>query len=223
MKSPEATFRTREYISDKTGLDPARIRDAIASPTCKDTASWIDLSAFENSAYDPGRGILTRLLWYFVSLVLFESGWFPVMGPKRFLLRLFGARIGHGLILKPHVRIKYPWRLVVGDHCWIGQGAWIDNLATVQLGNHVCLSQGSYLCTGSHDYCRRTFDLITRPIRIENGVWVAANATILGGVLVGCNTVVAAGSIVVKDVPPQVIVAGSPASILREREPPAAQ
>ena len=143
-------------------------------------------------------------------------------GVKARLLRLFGARIGRGLVIKPHVRIKYPWRLAVGDHCWIGEGVWIDNLADVTLGSHVCLSQGAYLCTGSHDHRRRTFDLITRPIRVEDGAWVAARTTLLPGVTVGANALVAGGSVVVKDVEAGAIVVGNPAAAIGRRERPTA-
>ena len=118
------------------------------------------------------------------------------------------------------MRIKYPRLLRIGDDCWIGEGVWIDNLAIVRLGNNVCLSQGAYLCTGSHDYRRPTFDLIVKPIVIEAGVWVAAHAVVLPGVTIGEGAVVAAGSIVAKDVPGGVIAAGSPCRVIGERPRP---
>jgi len=170
-----------------------------------------DLSRYDNRDYDPGRGRLVRALWYVVSLMLFESGCLPVSAPKRWLLRCFGARVGRGLVVKPHVRIKYPWRLTVGDHVWIGQEVWIDNLAEVRLGSHVCLSQRAYLCTGSHDPRRESFDLITRPIEIEDGAWLAAGCLVLPGIRVGAGAVLAAGSVVTKDVPEGATVAGNPA------------
>jgi putative colanic acid biosynthesis acetyltransferase WcaF len=178
--------------------------------------AWVDLSRFDNGWYSPGRGLLIRALWYLVSLLVFESGWFPLAPLKRRLLRLFGARIGRGLVIKPGVWIKYPWRLVVGDHCWIGQGVWIDNLADVRLGSHVCVSQQVYICTGSHDYRELSFDLITRPVEVGSGAWLGARALILGGASVGANAVVAAGSIVTKDVPAAAVVAGNPARPLAE-------
>ena len=183
--------------------------------------SWLNLAAFDNSTYDPGRGFFVRTLWYYASLLFMESGWLPSSGFKTRLLRLFGARIGAGLVIKPHVRIKYPWRLTVGDHCWIGQGVWIDNLADVRLGSHVCLSQLAYLCTGSHDHRRRTFDLVTRPIRVDDGAWVAARATLLPGVTIGANALAAGGSVVTKNVEPGDIVAGNPAAPVGRRQPPA--
>ncbi len=111
------------------------------------------------------------------------------------------AKLGRGLVIKPRVWIKYPWRLVVGNHCWIGQGVGIDNLVDVRIGSHVCLSQQVYLCTGSHDYRRRSFDLITQPIEIGDGAWLGVRALVLPGVTVGANAIAAGGSVVVKDVP----------------------
>lgn len=203
----------------ETSLTPQRASSIAPQGSA---ASFVDLSLFDNSDYAPGRGILIRTLWYYCSLIFFESGWFPFYGAKIRLLRLFGARMGHGVVLKPHVRIKYPWRLTVGDHCWIGQDVWIDNLGDVEIGAHVCISQLVYLCTGSHDHRRRTFDLVTRPIRIENGAWIGARATLLQGVVVGANALVAGGSVVTKSVEPAAIVAGNPARPIGRREPPTA-
>ena len=182
--------------------------------------AYVDLSRYSNGDYSPGRNRIVRCLWYFVSLLLFENGFVPLMKPKIWLLRMFGARIGEGLIIKPGVLIKFPWRLAVGKHCWIGQGVWIDNLAKVSIGDHACLSQGAYLCTGSHDYLSHTFRLITKPISIGAGAWVGSRSIILGTVI-GPNAVVAAGSVVTKDVAPASVVGGNPAqSIARTRVPP---
>jgi putative colanic acid biosynthesis acetyltransferase WcaF len=186
--------------------------------------AYVDLSLYDNRHYQRGRSSIVYGLWYFTSLILFESGWFPISSLKVRLLRWFGAKVGRGVVIKPHVRIKYPWRLTAGDHCWIGQEAWIDNLADVALGSHVCVSQRTYLCTGSHDYRSRTFDLITRPIRVEDGAWLGAGCIVLGGVTVGTNAIVAAGSVVTRDVAPAAIVVGNPATP-REgcRRPPESQ
>lgn len=185
--------------------------------TTADTAPLCDLNAFRNSEYDPGRGFVTRTIWYFVSLIFFESGWFPVSGIKSHILRLFGAKVGNGVVFKPHVRIKFPWRLAIGDHCWIGQGVWIDNIEDVNIGDHVCVSQLAYFCTGSHDHRSRAFDLLAKPIAVENGAWIGARATLLGGVVVHANAIAAAGSVVVKSVPAAIIVGGNPAKQISVR------
>jgi putative colanic acid biosynthesis acetyltransferase WcaF len=176
-----------------------------------------DLSAFRNPEYDPGRGFVTRTIWYFVSVLLFESGWFPVSGIKTRILRLFGARVGSGVVFKPNLRIKYPWRLRIGDHCWIGQGVWIDNIEDVTIGNHVCVSQLAYFCTGNHDHRSRAFDLIAKPIIVQNGAWIGARTTLMGGITVFANAITAAGSVVVKDVAAATIVGGSPARQIATR------
>ena len=184
------------------------------------TASWVDLAVFDNPEYAPGRGLLVRTVWYYCSLLFFESGWFPISGVKSRLLRLFGAQIGSGVIIKPHVRIKYPWRLTVGDHCWIGQGVWIDNIEDVRICSHVCVSQLAYFCTGSHDYRRRRFDLAARPIAVDDGAWIGARATLLPGVSIGANAIIAGGSVVTKAVAAAAIVGGNPARVFARREPP---
>lgn len=191
------------------------------APSAPDGA-WVDLSAYTPADYRPGRGRVTQLLWYLVSVAFFESGWFPLTRLKPALLRAFGARIGSNVTIKPNVRIKYPWRLAVGDHVWIGQESWIDNLADVEIGSHVCLSQRAYLCTGGHDHRSRRFDLQTEPIVLADGCWVAAAAVVLGGVTIGKNSLVAAGSVVTRDVEPAKIVGGSPATVLADRQPPSA-
>jgi putative colanic acid biosynthesis acetyltransferase WcaF len=185
------------------------------------TSAWVDLSSYTSGGYDPGRPLAVRLAWWFVSLALFESGWFLLTRAKPAILRWFGARIGRNVTIKPHVRIKHPWMLSIGDHVWIGQESWIDNLASVQIGSHVCVSQRAYLCTGSHDASRRGFDLVVRPITLGDGAWVGAAAIVLGGVTVGANAIVGAGAVVTRDVPPGVFAAGTPARVVRDRQPPA--
>jgi putative colanic acid biosynthesis acetyltransferase WcaF len=178
---------------------------------------WVSLGAFRVGNYTPGRSAFVCGLWYAVSLVVFQSGWFPFYGIKGWLLRVFGATVGRGVVIKPRVRIKLPWRCQIGNDCWIGEDVWIDNLAAVRISNDVCLSQGVYLCTGSHDHRSITFDLIVKPIVIEEQAWIAARSTVLQGVTIGRGAVVAAGSLVTGDVPSGVIVAGSPCRVIGER------
>lgn len=153
------------------------------------------LRDYQNSDYQPGRGRVVRAIWYVVSCLLFESSWFPFSSLKARILRLFGAKIGRGLVLHPNVRIKYPWRLQVGDDCWIGRDAWLDNLADITLKSDVCVSQGAYLCTGSHDHRSATFDLKTGPIVIEHGAWICCRSIVLGNSTVSRLTVVSAGEV----------------------------
>lgn len=185
------------------------------------TEAWIDLSNYTPGDYRPGRGKLAQVVWHFVSVLVFESGWFPMSGLKCAILRAFGAKIGRNVTVKPNVRIKYPWRLAVGDHVWIGQESWIDNLGDVRVGSHVCISQRAYLCCGGHDHRRRGFDLQVGDITLEDGSWVGAGALVLGGVTLGANAIAAGGSVVTQDVPAAKVVGGVPARVLADRQPPA--
>lgn len=137
-------------------------------------------------------------------------------GVKVTVLRLFGAKIGEGVVIRSLVNISFPWRLEVGDDVWIGDGVWILSLAKVIIGSDVCISQRAYLCTGSHDYRKETFDLVTRPIRVHNESWVAADAFVGPGVEIGPNSVVSAASVVMQRVEPFKIVSGNPARLVKD-------
>jgi putative colanic acid biosynthesis acetyltransferase WcaF len=156
----------------------------------------MDLSQYRVTGYSPGRLRLVQVLWYLCSALVFQSPWFPFSALKVWLLRLFGASVGRGVVIKPCVRIKFPWRLQIGDFVWIGESVWIDNLATVSIGSHVCISQGAYVCTGSHDHRMPTFDLITRPVMISDRVWICAKAVILPGTQIGPDCLIAAGAVI---------------------------
>ena len=119
------------------------------------------------------------------------------------------------MVVRANVNISFPWRLRLGDHVWIGEDVGILSLAAVEIESHVCISQRAYLCTGSHDYRRPDFKLVTRPISVRTGVWIAAQAFIGPGVEIGAGAVVAAGSVVGRDVPPGALVRGNPAEVVR--------
>lgn len=160
------------------------------------------LKDYRPGQLDTGASVLTRICWYIVSQLLFENGWFPVSLPKVWILRFFGAKIGDGVVLRPNVRIKFPWKLAIGSDSWIGQSVWIDNLSHVEIGSDVCISQGVYLCTGDHDRRSETFELITGPIRVDDGAWLACRSIVLRDVTIGRLAVVAAGKVASKDVSP---------------------
>jgi putative colanic acid biosynthesis acetyltransferase WcaF len=133
------------------------------------------------------------------------------------LLRMFGAKIGNGVVIKPRVTVKFPWRLSVGDYAWIGEGVWIDNLANVSIGEQCCLSQGAYVCTGSHDWTSPRFELITKPVTIEPEAWICARATISPGVCIGRGAVVGLGVVITQDVAPWSIFKSSAAQKILKR------
>lgn len=176
-----------------------------------------NLSAYTNTAYNPGS-TLKRTLWYFTNLLLFKTMLpFPSTW-KAAVLRMFGAQVGAGVVIKPNVNIKYPWYLHVGDHVWIGEGVWVDNLAQVNIGSHSCLSQDAYLLTGSHDYTTSTFELIVKPITLAEGVWIGAKATVCPGVTCKSHSVLAVGSVATHDLEAYTVYQGNPAQPKRERK-----
>ena len=177
----------------------------------------IDLSRFDNSWYSPGRSRLVQALWFFLGQPLLRCSVLPGSGFRVRLLRWFGASVGRGVVIKPGVRVKYPWLLKVGDHCWIGEDAWIDNLAPVTLDSHVCVSQGAYLCTGNHDWADPTFGLIVKPIALQDGSWAGAKSVLCPGVTLGEGAIAAAGSVITRDIPAWEIHAGNPAQFVRLR------
>lgn len=138
------------------------------------------LDRFSNPGFERGRGPLVEFLWVILSGLLFSS-WIPGTAWRVGLLRLFGARIGRGVVIKPRVRVKFPWKLEVGDYSWIGESVWIDNLAPVNVGSHCCISQGAFLCTGNHRWDKEGFDLVTKPIVIEDCCWIAASVAVAPG------------------------------------------
>ena len=176
----------------------------------------VDLSRFDNSWYRPG-GKARRLLWYVCNAVFVNS---PVPYPNSFkcaLLRLFGAKVGRGVVIKPNVNIKFPWFLEIGHHVWLGEGAWIDNLTHVRVGSHVCISQGAYVLTGNHDYKKVAFDLMLSHVTIEDGVWVGAKAVVCPGTTLRTHAVVTAGSVISKEAKAWTIYGGNPAAPVRIR------
>jgi putative colanic acid biosynthesis acetyltransferase WcaF len=156
-------------------------------------------------------------LWWLVQATLFR--WSPqfLYGWRSFLLRSFGAKIGRGVMIRPTVEIVYPWKLIVGDFCWIGDRATIYTLGEIRIGDNTCVSQHCYLAAATHDHTRPTFDMVANPITIEPEVWLATRVFVAPGVTVGRGAVVGACSVVVKDLPPMTVSAGNPAKVLRTR------
>lgn len=177
----------------------------------------IDLSTYNNDHYQPGSS-LKRLLWYFVSWTLFQSYLFPISSVKIGILRMFGAKIAKGVVIKPCVQIKYPWFLEVGENTWIGEKVWIDNLDLIRIGKNVCLSQGAMLLTGNHNYKKSTFDLIVQGIVIADGVWVGAQATVCPGIVCKTHAVLSVGSVASTNLEAYTIYMGNPAVAVRERK-----
>ena len=184
--------------------------------------SLVHLEQYDNSWYKPGGSAAKRALWMLLAQPVFASGWLSYTQRAR-LLRLFGARVGEGVVIKPGVQVKYPWHLDLGDHCWIGESVWIDNLTTVRIGTQCCVSQGAYLCTGNHDWGEPGFGLIIAPIQLCEGSWAGAKSVLTPGSVLGCYAVAAAGSVITGSVPDFQIYAGNPARFVKTRKIRSAQ
>ncbi len=164
-----------------------------------------------------GKNAFTVQLWWIVQGVFFRNSPQFMYGFRRFLLRLFGAKIGKKVILRPTVRTTYPWKVKIGDYSWIGDDVVLYSLGEIEIGNNVVISQKSYICTGSHDYLKSTFDIYAKKIIIKDECWLATDVFIAPGVTIHKGTVIGARSSVYKNLPANKICLGSPAKVLRNR------
>lgn len=177
----------------------------------------IDLSKFTTGGFDKGASTLKMVLWFFVNALFVRASWNPFMGVKILLLRLFGAKIGKGLVIKNNVIIKFPWKLKIGDNVWLGEGCWLDNLDNIMIGDNVCISQGALLITGNHDYTKSDFPYRNASIVIENGAWIGAKAVVAPGVRIASHSILTLGTIMTKDTEPYGIYQGNVGVKIKER------
>jgi len=176
----------------------------------------VDLSVYKTTI-DIGASRLTQVAWYFTNILFLKNPLVVFSSVKTGLLKLFGAKLGKGVVIKPSVNIKFPWKLQIGDHSWIGEGVWIDNLSDVVIGSNVTLSQGCLLLSGSHDHRKATFDFTAAPIMLEDGVWICAKAVVLGGTACRSHSILTANSVSDKDLEPYTIYKGNPAIAIKTR------
>lgn len=156
-------------------------------------------------------------LWLFLSNIFFLTN---IPYPNRLkvlILKIFGAKIGDVAIIKPWVKIKFPWNLSLGDHVWLGESCWIDNISNIHIGSHVCISQGAILITGNHDYTKSDFSLISNEIKVDDGVWIGAKSVVTGGVHIQTHAVLSALSLTSKDLESYAIYQGNPAVKVKSR------
>ena len=177
-----------------------------------------DLARFDNTWFDEGASKLKWACWFVCSGLFLLNPLNPFNSLRKAILRLFGAKIGKGVILKHRVIVKFPWNLEIGDHTWIGEAVWIENQGKVKIGPNCCLSQGAVLMTGNHDYKKPTFDLIVKPITLQEGVWIGAGAMVTQGVTCHSHAVLGVLSVASKDLEPYTIYAGNPCQVIRTRE-----
>ena len=164
-----------------------------------------------------GRSAWVVQLWWLVQDTLFR--WSPqfLYGWRRFLLRMFGARIGTGVLIRPTVRVTYPWKIGIGNYSWIGDDVVLYSLDEIEIGSHTVISQSSYICTGSHDFTKPAFDIYGQKIKIGDQVWISTDVFVAPGVEIGQGSVVGVRSTVLKDLPPGKICYGSPARPIKDR------
>lgn len=177
----------------------------------------VDLTKYDNSWYNPGRNVCIRLIWFFINVLFFINPLNPFSFMKIVFLRMFGAKVGHGVVIKPSVNIKYPWNLHIGDNVWIGEKVWIDNLGRVTIESNVCISQGAMLLCGNHSYKKQTFDLIVKDIKLEEGCWVGAQAVVCPGVTLHSHSVLGVNSVANRSLEAYTVYQGNPISKVRKR------
>jgi putative colanic acid biosynthesis acetyltransferase WcaF len=177
------------------------------------------LSDFDNSDFDRGASRALEAAWILTRSALFERGPIPMDALRLKMLAAFGAKIrGTGQLCRRGVRVTFPWRFEMGDNTWIGEDVWFLNLAPITLGSNVCVSQRAFLCTGNHDWSHHSLPLVTKPITVEDGAWIGASAFIGPGVTIGSHSVVTAGSVVTRDLPPYMVCSGNPCVPVKERK-----
>ena len=176
----------------------------------------MQLKGYTVGDFDRGAPRWKEALWLLAKCAFFLN---PIPWPSALrvaLLRIFGAKIGGGTVIRANVNVSYPWRLTLGDDVWLGEETVFLSLAPVVIESNVCISQRAFLCTGSHDFRSEKFSLVTKPITVRSGSWIAAQAFISPGVEIGEGSMVCAGSVVTENVPPRTIVRGNPAQVVKQ-------
>lgn len=165
----------------------------------------IPLSSAPGAGTSWGKPKLFVFTWNIFERLFVTNSWQISSGFRRYVLRLFGANIGENVILRPRMRVQFPWKLTIGDNSWIGDGVWIHNQDFVSIGHDVVISQECFITTGSHAH-RKDMGLITNPVVIESGTWITSRCMVLGGTHVGESTLVKPMSVISGKIPPNSIV-----------------
>lgn len=176
-----------------------------------------DLSKYFTPMDFRGKSKIVVQLWWIVYALLFKPSPQVMYGWRRFLLRLFGAKIGKKVIIRPSAEITYPWKVSIGNYSWIGDNVVLYSLGEIEIGNHAVVSQRCYLCTGSHDYKKIDFPIYAKKITIEDCCWLATDVYVAPGVTIMTGTVIGARSSVFKSLSPKKVCVGSPAKIIKDR------
>jgi putative colanic acid biosynthesis acetyltransferase WcaF len=175
------------------------------------------LQSFKLPADFRGRSAVFVQLWWIVQALFVKplpQACFPL---RRILLRAFGAKIGTGVRIRPGVEVTYPWKVVIGDHSWIGDNVTLYSLGPISIGANTVISQNAYICAADHDYSDPAFAIRARAVTIEDEVWVASDAWVGPGVRIGTGAVVGARSTVTKDLPARMVCIGNPCRPIKPR------
>ena len=183
-----------------------------------ETRSKVRLDQFNAAAgLDRGVSKAKEIAWYFIKMIFFLSAFPYPNALKKMLLKLFGAKIGNGVVIKPRVNIHFPWKLRIGNHVWIGEEVFILNFEKIEIGNQVCVSQRAFLCGGNHDYRDPSMPYRNGPIVLQDGCWIGAGCFVGPNVTVGIDTIVSAGTVVTKSLAGNGIYKGNPITYLKPR------
>lgn len=164
-----------------------------------------------------GKNPIVVQLWWLVQSIFFKNSPQFMYGFRRFLLRLFGAKIGKRVIIRSSVKTTYPWKVSIGDYSWVGDDVNLYSLGEINIGKNVVISQKSYLCTGSHNYLQSDFPISAKKITIKDECWLATDVFIAPGITIEKGSVIGSRSSVYKNIPANKICMGNPAKIIRAR------
>ena len=164
-----------------------------------------------------GRSAVVVQLWWLVQATLFACSPQVMFGWRRWLLSLFGAKIGKGVLLRPSVKVTYPWKVSIGDFAWIGDDVVLYSLGEIEIGDHAVVSQRAYLCAASHDYTQPDFPIYAKKVCVGAQAWLATDVFVGPGVTIGDGAVVGARSSVFHDLPPMMVCVGCPAKPVKPR------
>jgi putative colanic acid biosynthesis acetyltransferase WcaF len=160
---------------------------------------------------------LARVAWAVCYLLMFRPSPRPFFGWRRLILRVFGAKLGKGVVIYPSAKIWAPWNLVCEDMVAIANGADIYNPSPIWLGSHAIVSQDAFLCGASHDYNDVRFPLYSKPIHVGPYAWVCARSCVMPGITLQEGAVLGLGAIATKDLASWSVYAGSPAKLVAAR------
>lgn len=176
----------------------------------------IDLSAAPGAGEAWDAPAWKVYAWGVVELLLVTNPWQISSRLRRAALIAFGARIGEGVLLRPRLRVRFPWKLSIGDRSWIGEDVWLHNQDQLTIGSDAVISQGTFVTTGSHAH-RRDMALITRPVEICDGAWVTARCVVLGGSRIGVSALITPNTVVSGDVPAAMVYGTPTGAVLHPR------